>query len=68
VLALCERIGAAPTDTLVVGDYKYDILAGRDAGCRTALVTTRAFADGELVDWGPPDLLVRSLRQLLPLF
>jgi HAD superfamily hydrolase (TIGR01509 family) len=68
VLALCERIGAAPADTLVVGDYKYDIMAGRDAGCRTALVTTRGFADGELADWGPPDLLVRSLRELLPLF
>jgi HAD superfamily hydrolase (TIGR01509 family) len=68
VLALCDRIGAAPTETLVVGDYKYDILAGRDAGCRTALVTTRGFADGELADWGPPDMIVRSLRELLPLF
>jgi len=68
VLALCARIGAAPDDTLVVGDYKFDILAGLRAGCRTALVTARALSPAELDDWGPPHYLVRSLRELLPLF
>jgi HAD superfamily hydrolase (TIGR01509 family) len=68
VLALCARIGASPADTLVVGDYKFDIIAGLRAGCRTALVTTRALSPAELPDWGPPDYVVSSLRELLPLF
>jgi HAD superfamily hydrolase (TIGR01509 family) len=68
VISICGRIGVDPARTLVVGDYKYDILAGRDAGCRTALVTRRTLLPTELPDWGPPDITVRSLRELLPLF
>lgn len=68
VLALCAQLGAAPPETLVVGDYKFDILAGLRAGCRTALVTSRALTPDELPEWGPPDLVLRSLRELLPLF
>lgn len=64
--ALCVALDVAPADVLVVGDYKFDILAGRDAGCRTALVTTELPAD--LAAWGPPDLIVRSLRELMPLW
>jgi HAD superfamily hydrolase (TIGR01509 family) len=69
VLALCEKMGAAPADTLVVGDYKFDILAGRAAGCSTALVlgTHRPTLE-ELPEWGPPDVVVASLRELLPRF
>ncbi|HEY2903891.1 MAG TPA: HAD family hydrolase [Polyangia bacterium] len=65
-LALCAAMGAAPAHTLAVGDYKFDILAGRRAGCRTALVCPTPPAD--LTDWGSPDLVVQSLRELLPLF
>jgi HAD superfamily hydrolase (TIGR01509 family) len=69
VFALCEKMGVAPADTLVVGDYKFDILAGRDAGCATALVTTTHDpAPHELAEWGPPDVVVASLRELLPRF
>ena len=69
VLALCEKMGVAPAETLVVGDYKFDILAGRDAGCATALVTTTHHpAPHELAEWGPPDVVVASLRELLPRF
>ena len=68
VLALCAIMGVAPADTLVVGDYKFDILAGRDAGCATALVLgTHRPTPEELTDWGPPDVVVASLRELLPL-
>jgi phosphoglycolate phosphatase-like HAD superfamily hydrolase len=56
----------APADTLVVGDYTFDIVAGRAAGCRTALVTAEAIDDAEA--WGSPDMIVRSLRQLIPLW
>ena len=65
-LALCAAMGTAPAQTLAVGDFKFDILAGRRAGCRTALVCRTPPDD--LVDWGSPDLVVRSLRELLPLF
>jgi len=65
-LHLCRRLGVAPTDALAVGDYKFDILAGRAAGCRTALVTSSPPSD--LEDWGPPDMVVPSLRALLPLW
>ena len=66
VLHLCRDLEVAPAQALVVGDYKFDVMAGRSAGCRTALVTVEEVED--LADWGSPDLLVRSLRALLPLF
>jgi HAD superfamily hydrolase (TIGR01509 family) len=67
VFALCERMSVAPAETLVVGDYKFDILAGRAAGCSTVLVTsTHSPTPDELPDWGPPDHVVASLRELLP--
>jgi HAD superfamily hydrolase (TIGR01509 family) len=69
VLALCQKMGFPPAETLVVGDYKFDILAGRAAGCATALVTTTYNpAPHELTEWGPPDVVVASLRELLPWF
>jgi HAD superfamily hydrolase (TIGR01509 family) len=66
VLHLCRRLGVEAADALVVGDYKFDILAGRRAGCRTALVCAAPPDDREA--WGAPDLVVRSLRELLPLW
>ena len=68
VLALCEALGASPRDTLTVGDYKFDVIAGRSAGCPTALIHPGPLTEAELADWGSPDLLIRSLRELLPLF
>jgi len=67
-VALCAALGVAPADVLAVGDYKYDIIAGRDAGCRTALVCGVEAPPVDLDDWGRPDLVVRSLRELLPLW
>lgn len=66
VLQLCAAFGIAPAETLVVGDYKFDILAGRAAGARTALVTGEPPAD--LAGWGPPDLVVPSLGELTRLW
>jgi HAD superfamily hydrolase (TIGR01509 family) len=66
VLALCERFGVPPAEVLTVGDFKFDVLAGRAAGCRTVLVTPEPPAN--LDEWGPPDLVVGSLRELLPIW
>ncbi len=66
VLSLCQRFSRAPSETLMVGDYKFDVMAGRDAGCPTVLV--KAPPPEELQDWGPPDHVIASLRELLPWF
>jgi HAD superfamily hydrolase (TIGR01549 family) len=68
VLKLCTTLGVPPEQTLTVGDYKYDVLAGRNAGCRTALLLREPLTATELVEWGAPDLVIRSLRELIPLF
>ena len=36
---ICAAWGLAPAEVLMVGDYLYDMQAGRSAGTRTALVT-----------------------------
>ena len=38
VLLACRHLGLRPEETLVVGDYLYDIQAGRAAGAATMLV------------------------------
>jgi HAD superfamily hydrolase (TIGR01509 family) len=63
---LCQALGIAPGDVLGVGDYKFDVMAARAAGCRTALV--RHPRPDDLLAWGSPDLVVPSLRELLPLW
>ena len=68
VLSICEELRVPPSEALTVGDYKFDVMAGRSAGTRTALVRKPAPAAAELSDWGSPDLVVASLRELFPLF
>jgi phosphoglycolate phosphatase-like HAD superfamily hydrolase len=51
-----------------VGDYKFDVIAGRRAGCRTVLLRAEPLPPEEQVEWGEPDLVVASLRELLPMF
>ena len=68
VLALCAKLGATPAETLTVGDYKFDVLAGRRAGSPTVLLHPGPLPPAEREAWGAPDLVVRSLRELLPLF
>jgi phosphoglycolate phosphatase len=54
-LALCARHGAAPRETLLVGDGLPDVRLGRAAGCRVAAVTwgytPRAALEAEGPDW-----------------
>ncbi len=68
VLMLCEKLGALPEETLTVGDYKFDVEAGRRAGCRTVLLRDEPLTPAEHAEWGSPDLVIRSLRELLALF
>jgi HAD superfamily hydrolase (TIGR01509 family) len=68
VLTLCQQLGVRPEETLTVGDYKFDVLAGRAAGCRTVLLHAEPLSLAEHAEWGAPDLVVGSLRELLSLF
>ena len=68
VLKLCADLGVAPADTLMVGDYKFDVMAGRNAGSRTVLIHPGPLSPADRMEWGAPDLVIQSLRELLPLF
>jgi len=68
VLALCQKLGSTPADTLMVGDFTFDVLAGRRAGSRTVLLRAEPLAPEDHEEWGSPDLIVQSLRELIPLF
>jgi phosphoglycolate phosphatase len=60
---LMETVGAAPGDTLVVGDMEVDSEFARAAGCRVALVPTGSRTREELAGVDA-DALLDSLRDL----
>ena len=63
---LCKHLGVEPAHALMVGDFKFDILAGRNAGTRTALLTFGK-TPSYLHEIQPDHLLV-ELPDLLKLF
>ena len=64
VLALCARLDAAPSESWMIGDYLFDIQAGRAAGARTVLLVV----DAPTPDYaGQADCVIRRLPELLPL-
>ncbi len=40
VFRLCDCLGVVPAEAMVVGDFEFDIEAGRNAGTKTVLITT----------------------------
>jgi HAD superfamily hydrolase (TIGR01509 family) len=63
VLKIARRFGLRPQEVLMVGDYVFDVQAGRAAGARTALVRNPALR-------APPpeaDYIIGDLRELLAL-
>ncbi len=60
----CDRLGIPPAEAMMVGDYKYDVIAGRAAGLRTALLLP-AEAPPHNADEARPDHLLRRLDDLL---
>jgi phosphoglycolate phosphatase-like HAD superfamily hydrolase len=55
----CRRMGLAPSGVLFVGDFEFDMLAGRSAGVRTILLRGPALTASEHAD-----LIVDSLGEL----
>lgn len=63
---ICECLGVPPGHALMVGDFKFDVLAGQNAGTRTALLThgKRPSYLQEI----RPDHLLETLEDLRALF
>ncbi len=62
VRTLCAALGVAPAETLMVGDYLFDIKSGRAAGARTALIVH----DGDVPPYaGQADHIIRALGEVL---
>jgi phosphoglycolate phosphatase-like HAD superfamily hydrolase len=59
VLLACRRIGLQPSQTLFVGDFEFDMLAGRRAGTGTVLLRGATQPSSEHAD-----LSVDSLADL----
>lgn len=64
VLTIARELGLDPSELLVVGDYVFDVQAGRAAGAATALLRVRQCP----VPPPEPDLVLRCLAELLDLF
>ena len=63
---ICEKLGVKPPHALMVGDFKFDIAAGRNAGTRTALLTNGKTPS--YLNEVPPDHLLDRLADLMNLF
>jgi len=64
VLTLCRHIGVPPRQSWVVGDYLFDIQAGRAAGAKTVLLVE----DGQRPDYADlADHVVSRLTDLYPI-
>ena len=46
---------------LMVGDYKYDIMCGKAAGTKTALLRYREYVETEI----SPDFEINSIREVI---
>lgn len=64
VQMIMERLGVSPEETLVVGDANYDILMGRNGGCRTCGVTYGNQSAADLREAGA-DGLVDDFAEIL---
>jgi hydrogenase expression/formation protein HypE len=60
----CERMGLAASELMVVGDFRFDVLAGKAAGCCSVLLTNgrpSVMAPGD----PEPDYTVARLEEIL---
>ncbi len=59
ILLACRRLGIAPTQGLFVGDFEFDMLAGRRAGITTVLLKNPIMQQSENADH-----VIESFRDL----
>jgi len=65
LLEALELLGVRAEEAVMVGDHLMDVQGGRAAGMRTVGFLTPGRPD-DFFDPGPPDLVIRDLRELLP--
>lgn len=63
VLELCDELGVAPADALVIGDTTYDLDMAAYTGCRAVAVSTGAHTV-EMLSQSPHMALLSSLSEL----
>ncbi|HDS1735382.1 HAD family hydrolase [Pseudomonas sp. BP8] len=63
LLKIAQAWAVAPSELVMVGDYRFDLDCGRAAGARTVLVNLPDNPWPELVDWHVSDC--RALRAML---
>ena len=64
LLYVCERLGFLPQNAVMIGDSKNDILAGKNAGIKTVVVTY-GYNYGEDVKKYEPDVVINKFEELL---
>jgi len=65
VIGLCRRLAAAPERAVVVGDFKFDLEAAKQAGSLAVLLVNGP----DVPDWADlADVVIRDLRELKGLF
>lgn len=67
VRSAMDMLGAAPEDTVLVGDTKYDVVGGHEAGLKVIGVRYGYAESGELENAGA-DIIVETLGDLKKLF
>ncbi|WP_127583196.1 pyrophosphatase PpaX [Paenibacillus koleovorans] len=64
ILKALEQLGANPSETLMVGDSQYDIIAGREAGVGTVGVAWSLKGEVHLRKF-EPTYMIHDMRELL---
>jgi HAD superfamily hydrolase (TIGR01509 family) len=62
VLALCRQFGVKPTETLLVGDYLFDLLCAKAAGAGAVLLANHRRA-AEFAQYA--DFLIQNISEML---
>ncbi len=65
VYEICRQLSVTPQETWVIGDFHYDILCGRAAGCRTILFLEPGMRRQPWAD--EADVVIRDLREIVAL-
>lgn len=66
VLMALEQLNSTPAEAIMVGDNYHDILAGKNAGTKSAGVAWSAKGRAHLEEF-EPDFMLENMRDLLPI-
>lgn len=64
ILVTLEQMGLGPEEAVMLGDTRFDILCGKNAGCRTILVDWSVMPEEERQEY-PADLVAGSPDEIM---